>query len=125
MDRRWQVSPRNADGSRGRVGQHLGPIRLTVTRITLAVALIGSLLYVAFALTVRDASQIPMLSSGAGVLGLVFGALAIGGAVSLYRAASAGQNGRAFGYAVLGGIAAVASAASLAAAVILARLWSG
>ena len=52
--------------------------RLSVTPgvVFLAVALIGSLVFVLYAITVRDASQIPLLAAGAIVLGIVFLALA-------------------------------------------------
>ena len=123
MEERFQVSPRNPDGTRGRVGTHLGPVRITPTRVMLAVALIGSLLYIAFAVTVRDAGQIPMLSSGAAILGIVFGALAVAGAVSFYRAATEARHREAFVLAFLGGLAALAAFGSFAVAVVLALVW--
>lgn len=123
IDERWQVSPRRPDGSRGRVGPYLGPIRLTPTRVTLGMALVGSLAFVLYAITVRDASQIPMLAAGSLVLGLVFAALAVAGAVGTYRAASEARGGRAFAGAVLGGVAAVIAFGCFAMAVILALVW--
>ena len=42
------------------------------------------------------------------------------GAYAAYRRASAGQQGRAFAYALLGGVAAVLAAVAFAAASILA-----
>ena len=51
--------------------------RISPGVVFLAIALIGSIAYVAFAITVRDASQIPLLASGAVVLAIVFGALAV------------------------------------------------
>ncbi len=123
LDDRWQVSPRRADGSRGVVGPHLGRVRLTPTRVTLAIALGGSLLFVLYSATVRDASQIPMLAAGALVLGLVFSALAIAGAVSTYRAAAEARGGRAFADALLGGLAALIAFGCFAMAVVLALVW--
>ncbi len=123
LDARSQVSPRNPDGSRGRVRPHLGPIRLTATRVTVAVALVGSLLFVLYAITVRDASAIPMLASGAIVLGLVFGALAIAGGVATYRAASGGRSGTALGQALLAGLAAIVACGCFAVAFVLVLLW--
>jgi hypothetical protein len=120
---RSQVSPRNADGSRGIAGLHLGRVRITPTRTTLAIALIGSLLFVAYAVTVRDASQIPLLATGAGILGIVFVALALAAAVSTYREASAGRAGRAMLMALGGGVAALLAAGVFSGAVILALLW--
>ena len=118
-DQRWQVSPRNPDGSRRRP-----PIRLraflTPTRVTLVVALVGSLLFLLYAITVRDPSQIPLLASGLAVLGIVFAALALAGAIGTYRAGLEGRGGRALVLAVLGGIAAVIAFGCFSAAVILA-----
>src|SRR5450759_2764 len=105
MDPRRQVSPRAPDGSRRRMGLHIGPVRVTPTRVFLAVALLGSLLYLAYAVTVRDTSQIPALASGALVLGLVFGMLATVGGIETYRAARTGRSARAVLAAVTGGVA--------------------
>ncbi|HEY6058856.1 MAG TPA: hypothetical protein VIV06_12555 [Candidatus Limnocylindrales bacterium] len=122
VDERWQVSPRNTDGTRRRTGTWIGRVQVTPTRVTLAVALFGSLVFVLYSLTVRDASQIPMLAAGSGVLGLVFGALAVAGAVSTYRAGMIGEGGRAFAMALLGGLASLIAAGCFAAAAILSLL---
>jgi hypothetical protein len=100
-------------------GPYLGPIRITPTRIALVIALVGSLAYIAYAITVRDASQIPMLSSGAAVLGLVFAALAGLGALGTWRAGSEGLARRAFLLALMGGVAAMIAAGCFAAAIVL------
>jgi hypothetical protein len=123
IDERSQVSPRRPDGSRGRVGPHLGPVRLTPTRLTLGIALVGSALFVLYALTVRDAAAIPMLASGALVLGIVFAALAIAGGVATYRAASDGRSAAALGQALLGGIAAIIACGCIAVSIVLVLLW--
>ena len=122
-DDRWQVSPRNPDGTRRRTGPHIGPIGVTPTRVTLGVALVGSGAFLLYALTVREATQIPMLSAGAGVLGIVFAALAVAGVISTYRAARIGESGRAFAMALLGGVAALIAFGCLSGAVILALVW--
>jgi hypothetical protein len=100
-------------------GSRLGPIPITVTGVLITVALIGSVAYLVYALTVRDASQIPLLASGAVVLGIVFAAIAIVGARATWRSSVQGRDARAFGHAIVGGLAALAAAASLAGAVIL------
>ncbi len=117
-----QVGPRNPDGSRGRTGLHLGPVRITPARVFLAIALIGSLAYTGYAVTVRDADQIPALASGAALLGIVFTALAITGVVATLRAAREGAAGRSVLYAVLGGVAALVAFGCFAGAAILAIL---
>jgi hypothetical protein len=104
-------------------GVQAGPILLTPTRVTLAVALAGSLLYLVYAVSVRDASQIPLLSSGAGVLGIVFCALAISGGYGTYRAAAEGRTGQALGLAIGGGVAGMIAAGCFALALVLALAW--
>ncbi len=93
-------------------------------RVVMVIALVGSLLYLVFAITVRDASQIPMLSSGAAVLGIVFAALAVGGLIDCYRAGKANDGRRAMLMAVAGGVSAMISAGAFAAAMVLALVWS-
>jgi hypothetical protein len=100
-------------------GPHLGPIPITATGVLIVVALVASLAYLLYALTVRDASQIPLLASGAVVLGLVFGAIAVVGARATWRSSVDGRDARAFAHAILGGLAALVAAGCFAAAVIL------
>jgi len=103
-------------------GRHIGPVPVTATGVLIAVALLGSLAYMGFAVTVRDASQIPLLASGAVVLGLVFAAVAFVGARAAWRSSIRGRDGRAFGHALIGGIASLVAAACFAGAFILATL---
>ena len=87
--------------------------------IFLAVALIGSLLFALFAITVRDASQIPLLAAGAVALGIAFLALAVYSARLTWEAGILGRNGRALGLAFAGGLAAIIGSGCLAGAIIL------
>ena len=105
-----------------RAGPHLGPVPITATGVLIVIALIASLVYLGFAITVRDASQIPLLASGAVVLGLVFAAIAVVGARATWRSSVAGHDARAFAHAVVGGIAALVAAGCFAGAIILALL---
>ena len=75
------------DGSRAITGPHVGRVRITPSRVFIGVALLGSLGYLVYALTVRDANQIPLLATGAAILGVVFVALAVAGAYRAVRAA--------------------------------------
>ena len=100
-------------------GRRLGPIPITVTGILIVVALVLSLLYVGYAVSVRDASQIPLLVSGLVVLGIVFLAIAAVGARAAWRSSVRGSDARAFGHAILGGIASLVAAGCIALAVIL------
>jgi len=103
----------------------LGPIPVTVTGVLIVAALILSLAYVAYAITVRDPSQIPLLASGLVVLGLVFLAIAAVGARATWRSSVRGRDARAFGHAIVGGFAALAAAGCIAGAVILILVNSG
>jgi hypothetical protein len=97
-------------------------MRVTPTRVFLAVAFLGSLLYLVYAVNVRDITQIPALASGALVLGLVFGMLATVGGIETYQASRANRPARSVMAAILGGVAGVIALACLAAAAILAIL---
>ena len=95
---------------------------MTPLRVTLGCATLGSLLIVLYGLTVRDASQLPVLTAGGAISGVVFAVLAGVGAWTAYHESAAGRAGRAFGYAFLGGIAALLAAAAFAGAMILGLL---
>jgi hypothetical protein len=106
-----------SDGPPGdeRTGPRIGP-----TGILLAVALVGSLAYLLYAFAiVRDASQIPLLVSGAAVLGVVFVAIAVTGLIGSWRSSVSGRDGRALGHALVGGVACLAAAGCFAVASIL------
>ncbi len=122
MDSRRHVSPRAPDGSHRRTGIFVGPVRVTPTRAFLALAFLGSILYLVYAIGVRDTTQIPALASGALVLGLVFGMLATVGGVETYRAARANRPARSVAAAVMGGVAGMIALGCLAAAAILSIL---
>jgi hypothetical protein len=123
MSGQGHVSRRNPDGTRARQGVHVGSVRMTATRVILLVAVVGSVGYLVYALTVRDASQIPMLASGAAVLGMVFAAVALAGAIETVRAARADRPGRSVVAAIFGGISGIIACGCFAAAAVLALLW--
>jgi hypothetical protein len=123
IDPRWQVVPRRPDGGRGRVGPHLGPLRLTPTRAALGIALGGALVLFGVAVLRRDELQVPLLTTAFFVLGLVFAAVAVAGAVGTYRAAADFRSGQALVLAIVGGLFAVAACGAFAAALVLALLW--
>ena len=109
--------PRGTPGASG--GQHGTGRRISPGVVILAIALIGSVVYTVFVLTVRDASQIPLLVSGLVILAIVFIALAAYCARAIWRASLAGRDGWAFALAVTGGLAAIAGAGCVAGAIIL------
>jgi hypothetical protein len=98
-----------------------GPI--TPVRAMFVVALVGSAAFIAWGVTQRGATQVPLLVSGLGILGLTLGALALAGAVAAYRAGVTGRGARAFWTAFLGGIVAIVACGCLSGAVLLTLLW--
>ena len=96
--------------------------RISPGLVFLGVALVASIAYVGYAITVRDASQIPLLASGAVVLAIAFGALTVYCFGAVLRAGREGRGGRSILIALIGGGAAMATAGCLAAAVILFQL---
>ena len=92
--------------------------RLTPGIVFLAVALIGSVVFAIYAVTVRDPSQIPLLAAGSAAVGIAFIALAVYALRATWRAGVEGRTGRAFGVAIGGGIAAIVGAVCIAGAII-------
>ena len=109
--------PLSSGGSGGRPRSRRR--RITPGVVFLAVALIGSVVFTLYAITVRDASQIPLLAAGGVVLGIVFLALAGYTLRATWRAGIAARNGRALTLGCGGGIAAIIGAGCIAGAIIL------
>jgi hypothetical protein len=93
--------------------------RVSPGLVILAIALFGSLAFAAYAITVRDASQIPLFASGGVALGIVFGALALYLLRATWKAGVDDRGARALGLAVGGGIAAIIGFGCIAGSVIL------
>ena len=106
-------------------GPHIGPFPVTPTGILLVVALVGSIAYLVYALTVREASQIPLMAAGLVVLGIVFVAIAAVGLRATWRSSVRGRDGRAIAHALVGGVACLAAAGCFAGAIILAMVSRG
>lgn len=104
---------------RGRTDTSRSGFRLTPGIVFLAVAVIGSIAFVLYTITVRDASQIPLLAAGAAACGIAFLALAAYALRATWRAGVDGRTGRAFGIALGGGIAAIIGFAFVAGAIVL------
>lgn len=87
--------------------------------VFLAIALIGSMLFVLYVVTVRDGTQPALLTAGGFALGVVFLALAAYSLRSTWRAGIQARNGRALVLGIGGGIAAMIGAGAIAGAIIL------
>jgi hypothetical protein len=118
----WQAAPRGAGGRRRRQGLHLGPMRITPTRVTLFIALVGGLAFLAYAVIVRDQYQVPLMASGLLVVGLVFAALAVTGVANVVAAGREGRDGVALVNALFGGVSAIIALMLLAGAAIFALI---
>lgn len=114
-DRRRDHVRRDPRGAPPRSGSR----RVSAGPVFVGIAVIASIGYMLYAITVRDASQIPLLASGAVVLALAFGALAAYCLGAVLRAGTGGRGGRALLVGVVGGGAVIAMAGCLAGAVIL------
>jgi FtsH-binding integral membrane protein len=117
--------PARAGGMTPDRGDASGGRRISPGVVFLVVAIVGSIAYMAYTVTVRDTSQIPLLASGAVVLAVVFGALAAYSLRAILRAGSDGRDGRALMLALVGGGAAMAAAGFAAGAIILFQIASG
>jgi hypothetical protein len=104
---------------RDEVPRRPGRPRVTPLRTFLSIALIASSLVVGYGLLARDATQLPVLTAGEFISGIVFVMLALAGAWGAFSRARDGESGRALVYALLGGMSALIAAGSLAAATIL------
>lgn len=123
-------TPRSAERRPARSGRSAsvparGGRRISPGVIFLVVAIVGSIAYMGYTVTVRDTSQIPLLASGAIVLAVVFGALAAYSLRATWRAGEEGRGRWALLVALVGGGAAMAAAGFAAGAVILFQVASG
>jgi len=88
------------------------------------VALLGGLGFLAYSVLVRDALQVPLMTSGFAIVGLVFAAASILAVRAVVRpAARDATRRRADGAARR--LVAVGALLSLAVAIILGLIWSG
>ena len=112
-----QVDPGYDEPPRGR--------RVSPGLVFLVVAVVGSIAYMAYTVTVREASQIPLLASGAVVLAIVFAALSAYSLRAIWRAGEEERGRRALLIGFVGGGAAIAAAGFAAAAIILFQVAAG
>jgi hypothetical protein len=119
-DRRPAPARRATTEGRAGSGRRISP-----GVVFLAIAMVGSIIYGAYTVTVRDTTQIPLLASGAIVLAVVFAALAAYSLRATLRAGTDGRDGHALMVSLVGGGAAIAAAGFAAGAIVLFQVASG
>ena len=107
-----------------REGRSIGPVPITLATILVAVAFIGSLIYLAWVVIAVDEEQIPLLAYGFVVLGACFAAIAVGALMGMWRAASRAAGGRALVLAIFGGVAGMAAIGCFTVAALSAMVWN-
>ncbi len=102
----------------------IGRFVVTPFQAIVAIAFVGSLVYIGWAiLMVHDSAQVPMVTTGIGVLGLAFAATSAGGAVRMWQAWKAGLETPTILWATFGGIAGMLALGCLAVTLILSLVW--
>jgi hypothetical protein len=96
---------------------------ITPARVVFTIALIGSVAFILWGIQDRGDTQVPVLVTGLGILGITLGAVALASVVGAYRAGVQGLGARAFLSAFMGGVIAIMACGCLAAAVLLALVY--
>ncbi len=92
--------------------------------VILSILSIGSLVFLAFAMT-SHTTPVPVLISSAVVVGLAFGVDTVVASFMTWRAGQNGEGGKALLLALVGGTSAVVAAGAFAGTLILALLVNG
>ena len=123
-ERMDEVRARAASRDVPREGRYIGPLRITPSVIVVALAFVGSLLFIGWVVIAVDEEQIPLLASGFVVLGASFAAIAVGTLLGMWRAASRAKGRRALLLAIVGGLAGMAAIACFTVAALSALVWN-
>lgn len=107
-----------------REGRSIGPLRITPAVIVVALAFVGSLLYLGYVVLAVDEEQIPLLAAGFVVLGASFAAIAVGALLGMWRAASRAKGRRALVLAIVGGLAGMAAIGCFTMTALSALVWN-
>ena len=103
---------------------HLGPIPITAVNVLIALAFVGSLIFIAYVVLRIEEEQIPLMASGFAVLGTSLAAIAISALVAMWRAAAHARGGRALGLAIIGGLAGLAAIGCFTVTALSALVWN-
>ncbi|HXX61393.1 MAG TPA: hypothetical protein VEI48_08900 [Candidatus Sulfotelmatobacter sp.] len=98
--------------------------QITPGRIAVLVAFVIALVVIGYAARIDQSdTQLPLLTTGFVLLGLVFLALASWGCLTLIHAGSDADGRTAFFAALFGGLCAIGAAGAFGGAVVLALIW--
>ena len=123
-ERMDEAPPRDPPRDLSRPGRSMGPVPITLASVLVAVAFIGSVIYLGWVVIAVDEEQIPLLAYGFVVLGACFVAIAVGSLMGMWRAASRAAGGRALLLAIFGGFAGVAAIGCFTVAALSAMVWN-
>jgi hypothetical protein len=116
--------PARAAQPAARDGRYIGPLRVTLPLVVVAIVLIGSVAYLGWVVTSVSDGQIPLLAAGFVALGASFAAIAVGSVVGMWRAASRAAAGRAFVLAMVGGLSGLAAIGSFTVSALSMLVWN-
>jgi len=92
--------------------------------VVLALAILGSTVFIGYVVLRIEDNQIPLMAAGFVVLGAALAAVAFWCVAGIWRAASRARGGRALVLAIVGGIAAVAAIGCFTIAALSAMVWN-
>lgn len=98
--------------------------RISIPGVVLALAIIGSIIYIGYVVLKIEDNQIPLMAAGFVVLGASLAAVAVWCVVGIWRAASRARGGRAFLLAIVGGVAGLGAIGCFAVAAVSALVWN-
>ena len=93
--------------------------------MSLGVALLLGLAFLAYSVLVRDALQVPLMATGFAIVGVVSAAVSVLAVMEVIQAGRDGRDRTAVLASLFGGLVAVGALLSLAVAVIMGLIWSG
>jgi hypothetical protein len=103
---------------------YLGPLKITPAVVLVAIALVGSAVFILYVTFRVEDEQIPLLAAGFGVMGACFAAIAVGTIFEMWRAASRARAGRALALAIVGGVAGLIAIGCFTFTALATMVWN-
>lgn len=99
-------------------------MRFWVPAIVIALAILGSSIFIVYVVLTVEDNQIPLMAAGFVVLGASFAAVAIWSLLGVWRAASRARGGRALGLALFGGLAGLGAIGCFTVTALSMLVWN-